>query len=447
MSRTLHLFGTDSCATVVPIRVIRWYRLQCHDGTVSCATVVPIRRYCQRIENFKKIIVMSYTFAVFLYSFFIFICIYFSQVKKKNVLFLSLVLPVLVYSHSFVITGSVPDLTIYKDAFYEIKNLDILDSNVIDYLNVNYKFEYGYIVLMKCWGIISDNFNLFLCVSSCFLFFFYTKTILRYSPNVGVSILIFLAIIFDQSLFVLRQHLSIAIILLSIPYIIERNLPKFLLILFIAFLFHKSSLIWGGVYFFYGFKKPLQIFVSLGLVALGLVFVFRYLSFLNDILSLGYSSYIDGAKTGHSNYVPFFISLSMFVIYLITCGKEIFATGIMKICTLSLYIHVILSFVGINLSLLSRFSLVFETSLIFIIPIVIFKLRTNFLRGMYFLLCISCYGYINYFGSFSQYLEKMQLYVLNLDELLVFLLLTSFSLFFLFKTKKVSSRKSKFYNL
>ena len=32
---------------MVPIQVIRWYRMQCYDGTDSCATVVPIRRYCQ----------------------------------------------------------------------------------------------------------------------------------------------------------------------------------------------------------------------------------------------------------------------------------------------------------------------------------------------------------------------------------------------------------------
>ena len=32
---------------MVPIQVIRWYRMQCYDGTDSCAIVVPIRRYCQ----------------------------------------------------------------------------------------------------------------------------------------------------------------------------------------------------------------------------------------------------------------------------------------------------------------------------------------------------------------------------------------------------------------
>ena len=35
---------------MVPIQVIRWYRMQCYDGTDSCATVVPIRRYCHHLE-------------------------------------------------------------------------------------------------------------------------------------------------------------------------------------------------------------------------------------------------------------------------------------------------------------------------------------------------------------------------------------------------------------
>ena len=39
---------------MVPIQVIRWYRMQCYDGTDSCATVVPIRRYCHEIKNWSR---------------------------------------------------------------------------------------------------------------------------------------------------------------------------------------------------------------------------------------------------------------------------------------------------------------------------------------------------------------------------------------------------------
>ena len=68
MSRTLHLFGTDWCAMMVPIQVIRWYRMQCYDGTDSCATVVPIRRYCQhRAYYFTTALLAVSIFCFFLH--------------------------------------------------------------------------------------------------------------------------------------------------------------------------------------------------------------------------------------------------------------------------------------------------------------------------------------------------------------------------------------------
>lgn len=67
-------------------------------------------------------------------------------------------------------------------------------------------------------------------------------------------------------------------------------------ILTIAILFHKSSLIWGIMYFMYGIKKPWKMFVTLGLVAIGLGLIFSFLSFFDEQLSLGYSSYIDGKR-------------------------------------------------------------------------------------------------------------------------------------------------------
>ena len=37
--------GTDSCATLVPIGALRWYRFLRYSGTDSCAMMVPFRRY------------------------------------------------------------------------------------------------------------------------------------------------------------------------------------------------------------------------------------------------------------------------------------------------------------------------------------------------------------------------------------------------------------------
>ena len=52
--------GTDSSATVVPIRPLQWYRLKRYVGTDSSATVVPIRRYYQKSRNAMSVLTIVF---------------------------------------------------------------------------------------------------------------------------------------------------------------------------------------------------------------------------------------------------------------------------------------------------------------------------------------------------------------------------------------------------
>lgn len=179
----------------------------------------------------------------------------------------------------------------------------------------------------------------------------------------------------------------------------------------------------------YGMKKPWKIFITLGIVAIGLGLIFSLLSFLDEQLSLGYSSYIEGEKTGKSNLVSFFIGLGLFLSYFFICRKKIFENGLMKVCLLSLYVYVVLSLVGINISLLSRFTLVFQTSLFFVIPIVCKVLKNKWLKVGYVSSCLICFAYINYFGSFSEYLANTKLFVFGTEQMLFYLVFTGITLY------------------
>lgn len=66
---------------MVPIQVIRWYRMQCYDGTDSCAIVVPIRRYCQQGINIVKIEAYEYSDAPGIKHLFF----YFAEDSKKAI--------------------------------------------------------------------------------------------------------------------------------------------------------------------------------------------------------------------------------------------------------------------------------------------------------------------------------------------------------------------------
>lgn len=101
----------------------------------------------------------------------------------------------------------------------------------------------------------------------------------------------------------------------------------------------------------------------------------------------------------------------------------------MKVCLLSLYVYVVLSLVGINIGLLSRFTLVFQTSLFFVIPIVCKVLKNKWLKVGYVSSCLICFAYINYFGSFSEYLANTKLFVFGTEQMLFYLVFTGITLY------------------
>lgn len=372
---------------------------------------------------------MSYTFYVFLYCLVLFFFMLFKGGKRKYEVYLLLVLPVLIYVHSFLDPNTIADLPTYRESFADVRLTNVFNPVDLQIYRSFHKEEFGFILLLKLVGLFTDDFNVFLCLFSGLLLGVYSYVILKLSPNVCLSILFLMVIVFDQSIFVLRQHLSVAFILLTIPSIIERKIWNFTAILTIAILFHKSSLIWGIMYFMYGIKKPWKMFVTLGLVAIGLGLIFSFLSFFDEQLSLGYSSYIDGKKTGKSNLVSFFIGLGLFLSYFFICRKKVFENGLMKVCLLSLYVYVVLSLVGINIGLLSRFTLVFQTSLFFVIPIVCKVLKNKWLKVGYVSSCLICFAYINYFGSFSEYLANTKLFVFGTEQMLFYLVFTGITLY------------------
>jgi type III secretory pathway component EscS len=389
---------------------------------------------------------MSYTFYVFLYCLVLFFFMLFKGGKRKYEVYLLLVLPVLIYVHSFLDPNTIADLPTYRESFADVRLTNVFNPVDLQIYRSFHKEEFGFILLLKLVGLFTDDFNVFLCLFSGLLLGVYSYVILKLSPNVCLSILFLMVIVFDQSIFVLRQHLSVAFILLTIPSIIERKIWKFTAILTIAILFHKSSLIWGIMYFMYGIKKPWKMFVTLGLVAIGLGLIFSFLSFFDEQLSLGYSSYIDGKKTGKSNLVSFFIGLGLFLSYFFICRKKVFENGLMKVCLLSLYVYVVLSLVGINIGLLSRFTLVFQTSLFFVIPIVCKVLKNKWLKVGYVSSCLICFAYINYFGSFSEYLANTKLFVFGTEQMLYYLVFTGITLYsviFLYERHLMADKKKR----
>lgn len=127
-------------------------------------------------------------------------------------------------------------------------------------------FEIGYILFNKIIQIFTDNvFVLFFLTAVLFVTFTF-KGIFNLSTNIPLSIIMLLLTrYFFISMNGVRQFISLAILLCSIKYIIERNLKKYLFFILLAFLFHYTSILFAPCYLLCRLKisKLKFIFISL----------------------------------------------------------------------------------------------------------------------------------------------------------------------------------------
>ncbi|WP_407426663.1 EpsG family protein [Arcticibacter sp.] len=118
----------------------------------------------------------------------------------------------------------------------------------------NGDFELGYTALSYIIRGISGSYTLFLSVFIflvlIFKFLFFCST--RFLPHLLITLLLYYSF-FIGDVFATRQALAISITLYSTKYILSRQLPLFVLTVYIACLFHVTALIFLPAYFLYSF--------------------------------------------------------------------------------------------------------------------------------------------------------------------------------------------------
>lgn len=179
-----------------------------------------------------------------------------------------------------------PDSDNYLDGF----NLAIECSSFKDLIYnpvVFLRFEPGYMILNYIASrFCSSEYTIFIA-SSIIIISGYVYVVKRYSKSPLLSILIILLypLIFQQSFFVLRQHIACAIFMFSLPYIETRQLGKYILIVFCAIMFHYSAIVLLPLYWIYSFRlsslKPMYIIYFIVFYILARLLL-NYVSVIND---------------------------------------------------------------------------------------------------------------------------------------------------------------------
>lgn len=239
-------------------------------------------------------------------------------------LFTSFILLLLIYSFSDPM--STCDLPSYKETFDSIQFYQVNWNSILD----NY-MEPGWIILCKIISSTTKNFNIFLFVYGIILLFCYYKTMYKYSHYAILSVLIFILVIFNGSIFILRQNLAMALCIASVPFVISRDFKRFLILVIIAFLLHRTAIIFIPIYFLYSLKTTKQyLILFLSVILASSVF----LALLNGFIS---QSNKYGIYTAEGLTITNFAIASVITFfYIFFLRKEALKEGINRIILISL---------------------------------------------------------------------------------------------------------------
>lgn len=187
-------------------------------------------------------------------------------------------------------------------------------------LSPNEQFELGFIKLNQIIRYISDSYTVFLFVECglnlLFIILFLNK-FCQQNPILG------LIYFFVTSIFPIRYTLALSIVLYSYTYIYNKDLVKFCTLIIIAFLIHRSVIIFVPFYFLcrktYSIKILFLIYFISIILGYASNFTFGYIIRLavglyggmGDVVQSKMDSYISGEIPDYAKMTPFRYLLSI----------------------------------------------------------------------------------------------------------------------------------------
>lgn len=204
---------------------------------------------------------------------------------------------------------SLPDLPGYALAFEHVAR----NGYDIQWNTGMKASEPGWIVFnIFLSNLYSDPWVLFAFVGGIVILGHF-RTYIHYSTIPWLSAYLFLCTVFCQSLYVIRQHVAIALCLLTIPYILQRKFIPFLLVVIVAALIHNTAIIFVLAYWAYSLNVNCKLILFFICTAC-LSYVFLSKILINVMITTNfYTAYVDGEQT---NATGFFISLCVLVLAL-----------------------------------------------------------------------------------------------------------------------------------
>jgi hypothetical protein len=290
---------------------------------------------------------------------------------------------------------------------------NFLISDNIDAVLVNsvLGFEIGYGFFVFFVRLFTSDYTVFLLAHALVYYFLVFKSNKFISPYPYVSLLLFYASTAGM-LGSNRQLIALAICLYSIQYVITKKPIKFAALIFIAFLFHTTAIIFSVYYFLNRDFKKHHVYI-----VLILAFIIGNTNIPNLLFS-GLGNLLGGASESKAqfytekdvlgdsslSFVGLIRRLLYFVIFYLSYDKLIDKLKIYKLIFNGFLFGLVFYFLFANslLILVNRGSIYFNVMEAFLIASLLYLFKTNKDR-MIVVFIIFLYSFYIFFQSISVY--------------------------------------------
>lgn len=138
------------------------------------------------------------------------------------------------------------DRYIYGEVFDSISNLRNKGLAIPDSY---FSSEIGYVKLNYFISFLTSNRYIFILIYTLVVYFLLYLSFKEYMTDYPLAIVMFLAMMFFFTFTYLREIMAVMIAWMSIKYIYNRNLVKFILVMLLAISFHNSAIVLIPMYF------------------------------------------------------------------------------------------------------------------------------------------------------------------------------------------------------
>lgn len=305
--------------------------------------------------------------------------------SQSNILFLFLFMSITCLFRFAINPQSIPDTWYYANNFSTIGKLSWESIIKGDYSYYDIEDEIGFVIISKALYFITSNVYVYIGLIGVIITVCYYELIKNNSPIIWLSCLLFLIISFNQSLFVLRQYLAMGIAYYSLPFIMSRDFKKFFLIIFIAFLFHRTAMVFLPLYFLYGINNKLRMLLICIIVVTGIkisisILLNYVLIFYSDLQ--GYANEEDGANIKNTLFI-----IIILLVRLLFMKKQFWNNGINRLFSSILICAVSYSILSYGLGF-DRIVVYFSSLLCVVIPQMIIEIKNKFVKYAFAILFI-----------------------------------------------------------